>query len=216
MTQRIMSPGQHLMTLRIQRELIAGGSKLWWDDDNTIGNKHTECSWGLCSCNKMIYPLAEMHIWPDQFEKDDRVAPIDRGPDQKCPFDNGETPKQFISCGCFYRCMIFQSKKKGLNRMPREKALELYDEEIKKIEVILTGEKDGVKEVDIYYIGPLSCSVCSSLSPEETIKRVNELHPSGTTNGWVISDQEKFASGEPHPCPCQDHPDTHKHYYLEF
>jgi hypothetical protein len=99
--------------------------------------------------------------------------------------------------------------------MPREKALELYDEEIKKVEAILSGEKDGIKEVDIYCIGPLSCSVCSSLSPEETVKRVNELHPSGTTNGWVISD-EKFKTGQDNPCPCDQHPETHKHYYLEF
>jgi hypothetical protein len=164
----------------------------------------------------MAYPLEEMHTWPDQFTEHGRVAPIDRGPDQKCPFDTQDTPKQYLSCGCFYRCMIFQSKVKGLKRMPREKALELYDAEIKRIEDKICGEKDGVKEVDIYCIGPLSCSVCSSLSPEETVTRVNELHPSGTKKGWVISNQEKFASGEPHPCHCQDHPETHKHYYLEF
>jgi hypothetical protein len=68
--------------------------------------------------------------------------------------------------------------------------------------------------VDLYCIGILSLSVCSRLSPEETVKRVNAIHPCGTTLGWVLSGDKTFKDGSPHPGSCEEKPQTHKHYYL--
>ena len=68
-----------------------------------------------------------------------------------------------------------------------------------------------MKEFEAYAIGLIYASCCSSLSAEDTEKRLNAEHPAGTMNGWKIA-EEPFKSGQPNPCPCHDHPDTHKHY----
>jgi hypothetical protein len=60
-------------------------------------------------------------------------------------------------------------------------------------------------------MGILYCSVCSTLSPEETTAKLNEEHPTGISSGWKLAG-ESFVSGEPNPCPCERHPETHKHY----
>lgn len=72
-----------------------------------------------------------------------------------------------------------------------------------------------MKDVDIYIAGALTLSVCSSLTPEETLKRVNAEHPAGTELGWRMSKNEKFATGGPNPCLCERNPETHKHYLMD-
>lgn len=69
-------------------------------------------------------------------------------------------------------------------------------------------------EVDLYSVGFVCASVCTSLEPDEMLKRVNAENPSGTSHGWVVSADKTFRQGKPNPCPCEDHPDTHKHYLL--
>ena len=69
-----------------------------------------------------------------------------------------------------------------------------------------------IMEFEIYSVGVVNASVCSSLSPKETEERLNRESPSGLSNGWTLSDNKTFAGGEPHPCPCNTHPETHKHY----
>lgn len=69
-----------------------------------------------------------------------------------------------------------------------------------------------MKEFEIYAEGLVCTSVCTSLSVEEATVRLNQLRPSGIMSQWVKSEDKTFISGEPNPCPCNTHPDTHKHY----
>ena len=62
----------------------------------------------------------------------------------------------------------------------------------------------------VYNEGLCYASVCSSLPVEEVQARM-QRRPSGTTRGWRLS-EEAFAGGQPNPCPCDQRPDTHKHY----
>lgn len=74
---------------------------------------------------------------------------------------------------------------------------------------------DNPKPFDCYSVGICYASVCSSLTPEETEARMNTEQPSGTTHGWKLARDATFKAGAPNPCPCHDHPETHKHYLLE-
>ncbi len=67
----------------------------------------------------------------------------------------------------------------------------------------------------VYTSGLYYASVCTSLSPEEAERRINEIHPSGTTNGWKLSTDENFHTGGANGCPCQQKPDTHRHLLFE-
>lgn len=73
-----------------------------------------------------------------------------------------------------------------------------------------------VKDFEAYSVGPLVASVCSSLSPEETEKRMNAERPLLDEMRWSISEDESFATGQPNPCACNRLPDTHKHYLMDF
>ncbi len=66
-------------------------------------------------------------------------------------------------------------------------------------------------DFQMYSTGLLFMSVCSSLGKEATVVRMASV-PSGTRAGWVFSDNETFAMGEPNPSPCEDKPETHMHY----
>ena len=65
-----------------------------------------------------------------------------------------------------------------------------------------------------YSIGIFTASVCAdnSLTPEEVEKQFNIVSPSGTTNGWKISEDTHFREGGTNPCPCDKFPDEKKHY----
>lgn len=63
----------------------------------------------------------------------------------------------------------------------------------------------------IYADGLVHASVCTSLTDEQAIDRINEEFPTGIPNQWEISPDEKFASGERNGCPCETLPDTHRH-----
>jgi hypothetical protein len=69
------------------------------------------------------------------------------------------------------------------------------------------------KDFMVYLNGIVNCSVCSSLSPKETLRRANLENPVGTAGRWKFT-PERFATGEPNPCPCDKLPGTHKHYLL--
>lgn len=125
---------RYIAALKRIRDLIAKGIKLdFWDDD-TIGNKDMECTWGLCSGQKEAWPDAEDHLWPDQFLKEGRVAPLYTKDYQVCPFDrrtSAEAKKD--GNGCFYTCRFFNPKKS--DKQPDQKeALELYSKIIQQQE----------------------------------------------------------------------------------
>lgn len=121
-----MSDERYLVALERVRAQIADSSELSSYDDETIGNKDTSCTWGLCSSHKEQWPDAEDHHWPWQFTNQGRVAPLYRDNGQHCPFDTDQDIDSRAS-GCFYRCEIFQH---GLRS--RTQALRLYDRTIQK------------------------------------------------------------------------------------
>lgn len=57
-------------------------------------------------------------------------------------------------------------------------------------------------------------TVCTSLSDDAATARMNAM-PSGTRGGWQISEDEEFADGLPHPCRCEQRPNTHRHLLFE-
>jgi hypothetical protein len=63
-----------------------------------------------------------------------------------------------------------------------------------------------------YSVGLVSASVCTNLSLKEANQRLNEEHPTGIDSEWSLSKDKTFASGEPNPCQCEQHPETNKHY----
>ena len=78
-----------------------------------------------------------------------------------------------------------------------------------KLEAALTREEGA--DFMVYTEGLCYASVCSSLAQAEVVARMRR-RPCGTTGGWVLSDHKEFAEGKPNPCPCEQHPKTHKHY----
>jgi hypothetical protein len=131
-----MGEGRFQDALRRMRKRIAGGIKLGLDDSNVIGNKHTHCSWGMCSEDKEQWPDKDDHIFPDDFEERERIAPREMG---KCPLD---TRKKNLSWGCFYKCRAFHQKEHG--KLTKAKILELFDNCIKKRE-----KKHGYKTTEM-------------------------------------------------------------------
>lgn len=69
------------------------------------------------------------------------------------------------------------------------------------------------EDFTIYARGLVHISVCSSLEREQVEARANLEYPSGV-HPWVVSEEPTFKGGEPNPCPCHDHPETHKHWLL--
>ena len=70
------------------------------------------------------------------------------------------------------------------------------------------------EDFEIYSRGLVCLSVCSCLSLEETVKRVNAEHPTGIQSRWSLSEDKTFAGGQSNPCQCDHNPDTHKYYLL--
>lgn len=124
---RELPRARYLLALERMRERIAGGLRLEFEDSTTTGNKYTHCSWGLCSEERAAWPDAEDHIWPQQFEREGRVAPLDI-PSPGCPMDRREGKDD--GNGCFYTCRVFNPLERG-KRPSQEQTLELYDIKIK-------------------------------------------------------------------------------------
>jgi hypothetical protein len=72
-------------------------------------------------------------------------------------------------------------------------------------------------KVIAYSVGLLAASVCAdnSLTPQEVEDEFNRTNPAGTTNGWKLSEDTHFRQGATNPCPCDQHPETRKHYLFE-
>lgn len=72
------------------------------------------------------------------------------------------------------------------------------------------------KEVIVYRNGIVHCSVCTNFKQRKRITdAVNAQNPTGIGSKWVISNNKTFSSGELNPCPCDQHPETHRHYLME-
>jgi hypothetical protein len=70
------------------------------------------------------------------------------------------------------------------------------------------------KDFDAYSIGVCNMSICTSLPIDEAVERANSEEPTGIRSRWSLSDDKTFQGGEPMPCACNNHPETHKHYLL--
>lgn len=63
-----------------------------------------------------------------------------------------------------------------------------------------------------YGVGVVAASVCTDLSIEEATERLNSEYPTGISSAWEPDPAPTFADGTPNPSPCNDHPETRKHY----
>lgn len=77
-------------------------------------------------------------------------------------------------------------------------------------------EVDEPGSVDVYGAGLVFLSACASsgLSIEDITAAVNAIHPTGISSKWSPSEDEKFATGQPNPCPCETRPGR-THYLFE-
>lgn len=129
-----LSDERYLAALkRIRGIIVRGYLSLDFNDCTDIGNKSTECSWGLCCDKHSHWPDAEDHLWPSR--RNDVVVTLYRKGHHFCPFDRRmrfRNEKTNMGNGCFYTCMVFH---RGSRSLPtREEAIALYDEAIRMIE----------------------------------------------------------------------------------
>jgi hypothetical protein len=132
-----MPQERYVAALERQRARIAEGLELVYWDSRVIGEKETQCSWGLCSTDKEAWPDAQDHLWPDHFLEHGRVAPLYLVRGQLCPFDTDQTPRGHLRDlgdprGCYFRCRFFQAKTIG-PAPDRKRALELYDDRLAEV-----------------------------------------------------------------------------------
>lgn len=68
--------------------------------------------------------------------------------------------------------------------------------------------------VEVYNVGLCYLSVCvpKDMPIERVEAAANVCEPTGVTP-WKKSD-DAFKGGEVNPCPCNDKPNTHRHYLL--
>lgn len=124
---------RYIAALERQLARIEAGLELGLDDCNDTGYKHTSATWGLCSDEKAAWPDPQDHIWPEQFEKEGRVAPLDQHDGDHCPFDDIKRRSAVMrnsTFGCFYSCMLFRPFDRRFassqRRPSREEAVQLY------------------------------------------------------------------------------------------
>jgi hypothetical protein len=119
-----------VLALKRMLGLIEGGVALHSEDSTEIGNKYTTCTWGMCFESRKLWPDAEDHLWPDEFTKRGRIAPLYRDRGQLCPMDLRARDSHAVVLltppdGCFYSCSVFQATK--TKRAPtREQTIEFY------------------------------------------------------------------------------------------
>lgn len=66
------------------------------------------------------------------------------------------------------------------------------------------------RDFHAYSVGFCYASVCSSVSLEETLQRLDAEHPTDG-GGWKPA-EEQFRPNRDYACACEDAPATHKHY----
>ena len=71
------------------------------------------------------------------------------------------------------------------------------------------------RHVDIYSNGICYCSVCAPIAmPVGEVEELTNLqNPTGTKSKWMLSDDEKFRTGEQNPHPC-DQVDSCQHWLM--
>lgn len=70
------------------------------------------------------------------------------------------------------------------------------------------------KDFEMYAVGLVCASICTSLPIETAVERANIERPTGIQSNWALSEDKTFADGKPNPLACELKPKTHKHYLL--
>lgn len=70
--------------------------------------------------------------------------------------------------------------------------------------------RTGGKDFEVYSVGLVHASTCTSLTDEEATTEINVSHPTGVSSDWQITG-EAFADGTPNGTPCPVRPHTHRH-----
>jgi hypothetical protein len=130
----------YLAVLCNLRDEIKNGAALSYWDSEAIGDKDNECTWGLCTKSKDVYPDPDMHVWPWQFEAQGRHAPKYRQAGQHCPMCHdwqdqafGKPKWEAQGTGCFYSCRLFTPNYEG--QPSRERAIALIDQCIQQVKM---------------------------------------------------------------------------------
>lgn len=127
-THLYLTDEEYLRILQNLKKEIQNDARLVYENSNAPGNSYNFCSWGLCSISKSIAPEPTMHLWPDRFIKESKVAMKYRQHHQKCPLDKRQVS---TSLGCFYSCRVFGKRRE---RLPsKEKIFQLIDDCIESI-----------------------------------------------------------------------------------
>jgi hypothetical protein len=100
--QIYLSDSQYINALKRLRVIINRDNKPTGFDSTDIGAKDTQCTWGLCRHDKVLWPEPKDYLWPEDVN---RVVPKYRRSHHKCPLDQCFEAK---SGGCFYTCAFFQ------------------------------------------------------------------------------------------------------------
>lgn len=93
---------RHLQNLK---EVIADTDLVLVDDD-FIGDKKTEASWGLCTFNPRVYDQPSDFLFGNS-RKYHLVCPMDSNQDLRS------------ASGCFYRCKLFKGEVTGKEEATR-------------------------------------------------------------------------------------------------
>lgn len=72
---------------------------------------------------------------------------------------------------------------------------------------------EGKTWENITGISFINISVCTNVERDKVAEVTNIMEPTGIRSKWVLSEDEKFASGEKNPSPCPDGNDC-IHYLL--
>lgn len=122
-TQKYINDDQYKRSLVNLRKVVET-KPLIFVDDETPGNKTTECSWGLCSKSKDIWDDKEMHFSYIKLDSGDS-GPKYRGKCHACPHDRDIGNPKHNPMGCFYRCRVFKPDHEP--RPTKEKTLQVID-----------------------------------------------------------------------------------------
>lgn len=71
--------------------------------------------------------------------------------------------------------------------------------------------------VTVYYRGAFVAAVCAptAMLLTHVIAEVERLYPCPTNRGWKNTSSDRFSDGQESPCPCNRHPESHRHWLLD-
>jgi hypothetical protein len=124
---------QVLDSMKRQLEAIKRGKPLDTENSDAMGDKHTECSWGMCTEGEDVFPKGQgLRMFDDERRPKYRASMFNTEYALECPLREG-----INESGCFYQCRVFQRNKKTPTR---EEAITLYEDRIAKLSGIIKGE----------------------------------------------------------------------------